>query len=95
METTNSIIFTEILTKFSNLRCLKFIPSSSDHDAIFAYMERGTAISSTLLELHVSVTDILQCHSLLDGRFDQLRILYVTVYNFILLCLGFSTLNIR
>jgi hypothetical protein len=80
METTNSIIFTEILAKFSNLRCLKFNPSSSYRDTLFVYMERGTAICSTLLELHVSVTDIRQCLRILDGRFDQLRILYITLY---------------
>jgi hypothetical protein len=75
MGTTYSIIFTEILTKFTNLRCLKFNPSTSNHDTIFVH---ETAIYSTLLELHVSVTDIRQCLLILDGRFDQLRILYIT-----------------
>jgi hypothetical protein len=33
--------------------------------------------SSTLLELHVTINDLSVCFHLLDGRFDQLRVLYV------------------
>ena len=75
-----SIIFIRILTIFTNLRCLKFNPSSSFRDVALFHIKSKTAISSTLLELHVSVEKMENCLDILDGRFDQLRILYVTVY---------------
>ena len=74
-----SMMFAKILAIFTTLRCLKFNPSSSYSDAIFFYSTRKTAISSTLLELHVSVVEMRDCLDILDGRFDQLRILHVTV----------------
>ncbi|CAF2122003.1 unnamed protein product [Rotaria magnacalcarata] len=80
MRTIYSIIFAKILTIFTNLRCLKFNPSSSYRDAVLFYLIRDTAISSTLLELHVGVVEMRDCLDILDGRFDQLRILHVTVY---------------
>jgi len=79
MGTLYPVIFFQISRIFTNLRCLKFNPSSSD-DAIFFCMTSGLAIYSILLELHVSVTDMRECFDILDGRFDQLRILYVTFY---------------
>jgi hypothetical protein len=81
MRTIYSIIFEKILTIFTHLRCLTFNPSSSDRDAVLFYLTHETAISSTLLELHVSVVEMRDCLDILDGRFDQLRILYVTVYS--------------
>ncbi|CAM4845161.1 unnamed protein product [Rotaria magnacalcarata] len=80
MESVYSIIFTLILTNLTNLRCLKFNPSSSFGGILLSHTTRGAAIYSTLLELHVSVTDMTECMCMLDGRFDQLRILYITVY---------------
>jgi hypothetical protein len=74
---TYTNIFTKILTIFTNLRCLKFNPSLSACDNLFLRMIPETAISSTLLELHVNVSDMNDCHHILDGRFDQLRILYI------------------
>ncbi|CAF4814343.1 unnamed protein product [Rotaria sp. Silwood1] len=79
MRTFYSTIFEKILTIFTNLQCLKFNPSASYDDAVLFYWIRETAISSTLLELHVSVLEMRDCLDLLDGRFDQLRVLYVTV----------------
>jgi hypothetical protein len=79
MRTVYSAIFAKILTIFTNLRCLKFNLSSSYRDAVLFYLTLETAISSTLLELHVSVVEMRDCLHLLDGRFDQLRILNVTV----------------
>jgi hypothetical protein len=76
----NKFIFAQIFTIFTNLRCLKFNPSSSSYNALHLFMLPGTDISSTLLELHVCVSDIQDCLCILDGRFDQLRILYVTFY---------------
>jgi len=43
-------------------------------------MTPSTDISSNLLELHVTVSDMVECLYILDGRFDQLRIFYVTCY---------------
>ncbi|CAF5080216.1 unnamed protein product, partial [Rotaria sp. Silwood1] len=68
-----------IFNACTNLRCLKINPSSSSLDALLIYMTSRT-ICSTLLELHVTVTDMNDCFCILDGRFDQLRILYVTCY---------------
>ncbi|CAF3541382.1 unnamed protein product [Rotaria socialis] len=80
MRTAYSIILAKILTIFTSLRCLKFNPSSSYHDAVLFYFIRDTAFSSTLLELHVGMVEMRDCLDILDGRFDQLRILHVTVY---------------
>ena len=74
---TYSYIFAKILTTFTNLRCLKFNSSLSVHGTIFAGMSLETAISSTLLELHINISDMRDLHHILDGRFDQLRILYI------------------
>jgi hypothetical protein len=74
----SSVIFQKILTIYTNLRCLKYNPSSSSGDALYFYPANEIAICPTLLELHVSVTDMKQCLDILDGRFDQLCILYVT-----------------
>jgi hypothetical protein len=46
-------------------------------------MTSRLAIYSTLLELHVSVTDMRECFDILDGRFDQLRVLYVTAHDIV------------
>jgi hypothetical protein len=73
-------MFTKVLALFTNLRCLKFNPSSSYRDALYFDITTGTNISSTLLELHVTLRDMEDCLNIFDGRFDQLRILYVTVY---------------
>jgi hypothetical protein len=76
-------IFTKIWTIFTNLRCLKFNSSSSFRDdAFFGIYLPETPISSTLLELHVNVIDMMGCLAILEGRFDQLRILYIN-FNFI------------
>jgi hypothetical protein len=77
---TYSIIFIKLLTIFTNLRCLKFNSSSSFRDTLFSHMTLETVISSTLLELHISVSDMNDCLYILDRGFDQLLILYVTFY---------------
>ncbi|CAF2155258.1 unnamed protein product [Rotaria magnacalcarata] len=80
MRVCHTMIFAQIFTIFTNLRCLKFNPYSSDLNSLYLFMTPETDISSTLLELHVTVSDIKQCLCILDGRFDQLRILYVILY---------------
>jgi hypothetical protein len=76
----SSIIFKNILARFTNLRCLKFSPSVCFLEFLPFDFTPITDICSTLLELHVNVTDMDGCLLILDGRFDQLRILYITVY---------------
>ena len=73
----NTIVFTDIFTIFNNLQELKF-----DSNAIYPrYLSFDISfpnfISSTLLELHVNVTHYYDCICLLDGRFNQLQVLYV------------------
>jgi hypothetical protein len=74
---TYAFILTKILTIFTNLRCLKFNPSSSFSGDILVSMLPEVPISSTLLELHVNVSHMTDCLCILDGRFDQLRILHI------------------
>ncbi|CAF1468314.1 unnamed protein product [Adineta steineri] len=77
-----AFIFTKIWTIFTNLRCLDFNSSSSFRDGVFiSIILPETAISSTLLELHVDVRNMMDCLEILDERFDQLRILYINIYH--------------
>jgi len=80
MTANYSMIFVKIFTQFTNLRCLKFNPSSSFRGALVFDMLSESNISSTLLELHVTVSDTEDCLIILHECFDQLRILYVNVY---------------
>jgi len=82
MEINYLMMFQKIFNLFTNLRCLKLNPSSSFRDALFFYIIPETNISSTLLEFHVTVKDMDDCINILYECFDQLRILYVTVYSF-------------
>ncbi|CAF0832410.1 unnamed protein product [Adineta steineri] len=77
--TSYSYIFAKILTIFTNLQCLKFNPYLPISGTLFLSMTLETAISPTLLELHINVFDIKDCNHILDGRFDQLRILRVNI----------------
>jgi hypothetical protein len=74
-------MFSKFFTIFTNLRCLKFNPSSSYCNALSLNVTPEIDISSTLLELHVTVPDMVECLYILDGRFDQLRIFYITCYS--------------
>ncbi|CAF4267764.1 unnamed protein product, partial [Adineta steineri] len=74
-----SYIFAKILTIFTNLQCLKLNPYLPISGTLFLGMTLETAISLTLLELHINVFDIKDCNHILDGRFDQLRILHVNI----------------
>jgi hypothetical protein len=81
MEIDYCTIFRNIFTLFTNLRCLKFNPSSSFRGTLCIDMlPKTNNISSTLLELHVTVFDMEDCLILLYECFDQLRIFSVTVY---------------
>jgi hypothetical protein len=64
---------------FTNLRGLKF-DSSSDFAAYVMMIIVPPTVVPPLLELHVNLPSMHEFLCLLDGRFDQLRILYVDVY---------------
>ncbi|CAF4018567.1 unnamed protein product [Rotaria sordida] len=87
MGALTSIIFIEIFNKCTNLRCLKINPSLFDFGTVNDFMTYRTTICSTLLELHVTLTHMQDCLCILDGRFDQLRILYITFHH---ICFEFS-----
>ncbi|CAF3184626.1 unnamed protein product [Rotaria socialis] len=75
----NTIMFTNLFTMFTNLQYLNFNSSSIDPQYISFEILSPIFISSTLLELHVSVASFGDCLYLLDGRFDQLRAFYVNI----------------
>ena len=80
-------ILVRVLTIFTNLRCLKFQPSSEwflrDHEQLSIDRQPPTFFSSNLVELHMNVHFFSDFLYLLDGPFNQLRILHVTVLFFI------------
>jgi hypothetical protein len=80
MEDIYIFVFTQILTKFKSLKCFNFDPfdGSNDHRLKFG-ISPPNILSSTLLELRVAVDCIEDCFYLLDGRFDQLNTLYVSI----------------
>ncbi|CAF1057848.1 unnamed protein product, partial [Rotaria sordida] len=65
----------------------KINPSLFDFGTVNDFMTYRTTICSTLLELHVTLTHMQDCLCILDGRFDQLRILYITFHH---ICFEFS-----
>jgi len=75
-------IFTRIINTFIYLRFLNFCPFSSWSQELSFGDLSPTFSSSTLLELHVCLKYFTDCLYLLDGRFNQLRILHVNI-NFI------------
>ncbi|CAF3400211.1 unnamed protein product [Rotaria sp. Silwood2] len=78
----NIYIFTQIFTMFSNLKYLKFGPSSSVYHRLTLYPSLPNVFSSTLLELHVVLHSYSDCLYLLDGRFNQLHALSVLICSF-------------
>ncbi|CAF2101594.1 unnamed protein product [Rotaria magnacalcarata] len=73
------LIFTFICDVFTNLQCLNFDPSSNLCQQLSFARSPPTVVSSTLLELHVNLQDFIDCLYLLDGRVNQLQILYVHI----------------
>ncbi|CAF1005573.1 unnamed protein product [Rotaria magnacalcarata] len=76
----NTIIFTDIFTIFTNLQELKFDSNSINPRRLSFDIPPPICISSTLLELHINVTHFYDCIYLLDGRFNQLRVLHVNTF---------------
>ncbi|CAF1374487.1 unnamed protein product [Rotaria sordida] len=77
----NTIIFTNIFSIFTNLQELKFDSNSIYPRYLSFDISPPIFISSTLLELHVNVTHFYDCIYLLDGRFNQLRLLHVNTFS--------------
>ncbi len=75
----NTEIFRNIFTIFTNLQYFNFASSDIYSKYISVEILSPILISSTIVELHVSVSGFKDCLYLLDGRFDQLRTLYVNI----------------
>ncbi|CAF3182628.1 unnamed protein product [Rotaria sp. Silwood2] len=71
-------VFTQSCIMFKNLRYLNF-SSIDDHQQLTFDLTTSTTFSSNLLELHVAVHSMDDCHYLLDGHFNQLSKFYVTI----------------
>ncbi|CAF1049691.1 unnamed protein product [Adineta steineri] len=78
---THTLIFTQILTKFTNLKSLNFDQSSVSFRRLSFSLSPPTIISSTLLELYVSTRNFNDCLYLLDGHFPQLHTLDIGIYH--------------
>jgi hypothetical protein len=73
-------VFTHILSVFSNICDLKlYSPSDFCVQRLSFEDHRPTSFSSTLMEFHVRVLSFSDCLYLLDGRFNQLHTLIVTI----------------
>lgn len=75
----NALLFTNILTNFTNLKYLNFAPTSYCNQELSFYLSPPTIFSSALQELHVKVACMDDCLYLLDGRFNQLQKLDIHV----------------
>ena len=73
-------VFERILNVFPNLQYFNFDLSSNSFRRLSFYVSPPTVISSTLLELHISLRNFDDCLYLLDGRFNRLRAFYVRFY---------------
>ncbi|CAF4932131.1 unnamed protein product [Rotaria sp. Silwood2] len=64
---------------FPNLKFLNYNPHDSYYQIISFAKLPLSVCSSTLLELHINVSDPEDCLHLLDGRFNQLRVFNVKI----------------
>ena len=85
-EEVSTTLFERIFDVLTNLRCLIFdSPLTYKCNQRFSFRNQpSTFFSSTLLELHVSVTSFVDCLYLLDGRFNQLRTFHIKMLDIIL-----------
>ena len=75
-------IFFNVLIACRNLRHLKFYTSMPTKSGYITFgIQSPMFSSSTLVELHIKVYRFDDCLFLLDGRFNQLRILFVTTFH--------------
>ncbi|CAM4904474.1 unnamed protein product [Rotaria socialis] len=82
-------LFSYILIIFTNILHLKFYESSSS----ILFKEPCSSFSSTLVELYIDVYLFDDCLYLLDGRLDQLRILFINVCHILPLRSTINTKN--
>ncbi|CAF4594078.1 unnamed protein product, partial [Rotaria sp. Silwood2] len=86
-------IFTHVCVMFTNLRYLNFGPSLNQCQQL-SFGSYGTSplavFSSTLSELHICLSCLIDCLYLLDGRFNQLHTLYVYIT---FICVPYETIN--
>ncbi|CAF3705187.1 unnamed protein product [Rotaria sp. Silwood1] len=76
----NIFIFTQILLMFKELLYLNFSPfAGSDYHRLTFGVSPPNILSSTLVQLRVVVDYYEDCLYLLDGRFNQLDTIYVTI----------------
>ncbi|CAF3828149.1 unnamed protein product [Rotaria sp. Silwood1] len=64
---------------FTDLRYLNFGPSSIWCQQLSFDTQLSRMTSSTVLKLHVCLSDFVDCIYLLDGCFNQLRTLHVNI----------------
>ena len=62
---------------FTHIQCLRFYPYVPDTCSYVIFADQPSMFSSTLVELHINIYSFEHCFDLLDGRFNQLRILVV------------------
>lgn len=74
-------LFIYILTMFTNLLHLKFYQDFNNPTGFMLFNNRPLEFSSTLVELHINLYLFDDCLYLLDGRFNQLRMLFVDVFH--------------
>jgi hypothetical protein len=67
-------LFSRILTMFTNVLHLKFYQSLHQTTTFVSFNDQSSAFSSTLVELCIGAYPF-------DGRFNQLRTLFVTVFH--------------
>ncbi|UJR11014.1 hypothetical protein I4U23_015198 [Adineta vaga] len=79
IEKAHKLLFTHILTTFTNLQYLSFGPSSYSYQQLSFNISSTSVFSSTLLELHVCLKHFNDCLYLLDGRLNQLQTFHVKV----------------
>ena len=79
LEDDDTLMISNILNSFTNLKCLNLVPSVACNQLITFRHRSSYIFSSTLLELHIKVMHMEDCLYLLDGRLNQLRIFHVHV----------------
>jgi hypothetical protein len=73
-------VCTQVFTVFTNLRYLNVCSfGHTDFPRLSFENKLPTLFSPTLMELHINLMDLNDCFHLLDGRFNQLRVLYVNI----------------
>jgi len=79
-EDTMTAVCVRVFTVFTHLRYFnKYSPEYMYFPRLSFNVELPRFFSSTLTELHINLEDSNDCLYLLDGRFNNLRVLYVNI----------------